>query len=236
MTLVRRLPARVTIALVCVLALAGLAAPVVAQGGAAQGIDRILTVGVLETGCDAVGASDPCWDVATLVAAPGDQVTLRADLRNSDNLHNLHVTKGIEAAPKTDLAPKALHEVKFTMPASGSVTFVCDVHPTMTSTIVTPAVAAASGGGHETDVVHMGVNFLAYWVGLIAFALLFIVYGLTFFLFKYNETPSTTDQWDRAGEGGPGGERRFSAGAASLLALVFAAVVIGAVVYLARAG
>lgn len=211
------------ISIFCVLALAGAASPVAAQEaggeGGATGIDRILTVGVIET-------EPPVWDVPFLIAKPGDKVTLRADLRNSPVVHNLHVTEGAEATPEaTDAVPSALHEVTFTM-GDDAVTFICDVHPTMTAVVRTTAPA-----GGAVDVPHLGVNFLAYWVGLIAFALLFIVYGLTFFLFKHNETPATTDQWDRSDA--PAG-RRFGGGAASLLALVFAAVVIGAVIYLAR--
>lgn len=207
------------ISIFCVLALAGAASPVAAQEGGATGIDRILTVGVIES-------EPPVWDVPFLIAKPGDKVTLRADLRNSPGTHNIHVTEGAEdASEATPLASAALHEVTFTM-GDDPVTFICDAHPTMTAVVRTTAPA-----GGAVDVPHLGVNFLAYWVGLIAFALLFIVYGLTFFLFKHNETPATTDQWDRSDA--PAG-RRFGSGAASLLALVFAAVVIGAVIYLAR--
>lgn len=219
------------LSLFCLLVV-GAASPVLAQEGATS-LDRILTVGVIDEGCEAaVGGKDPCWDTKVLVANPGDKVTLRADLRPSAGTHNVHV-KGIDPEQKTPLSSNQLHEVTFTMPSgTKGVTFVCDAHATMTATILPPAQAAASAGGGETEVPHLGVSFLAYWVGLIAFALLFIVYGLTFFLFKYNETPTTTDQWDRSDAAGA---RKFSAGSASLLALVFAAVVIGAVIYLARA-
>jgi heme/copper-type cytochrome/quinol oxidase subunit 2 len=54
------------------------------------------------------------------------------------------------------------------------------------------------GAGGETAVPKLGVHFLAYWVGVIAFAVLFIIYGLAFFLFKYNESSHTTDHKDRA--------------------------------------
>ena len=221
--LVRRVAA---FSLVLALAVSGFA---LAQ--APEPIERTLTLGVIEADCEGIATGAPCWDASVLVAQPGDTVTLRADLRWSQNPHNIHVTQGVPEAPKTDLAPAALHEVTFTMPASGEVTFVCDAHPTMTARVLAPAAAAAAGGGADHGVPGLGVNFLAYWVGIIAFALLFIVYGLTFFLFKYNETPATTDQWDRSDA--PAG-RRFGAGAASLLALVFSAVVIGAVIYLAR--
>ncbi|HWG89283.1 MAG TPA: choice-of-anchor V domain-containing protein [Candidatus Thermoplasmatota archaeon] len=57
------------------------------------------------------------------------------------------------------------------------------------------AIGAATGG--HASVHSLGVNFLAYWVGVISFALLFVVYGATFFLFKYGESNATTDHFDR---------------------------------------
>jgi hypothetical protein len=71
-------------------------------------------------------------------------------------------------------------------------------------------------------------------VGLIAFMILFVVYGATFFLFKYNETPETTDHWERAGEGAPDSPRRFSPGTASILAILFAAIAVAIILFLAR--
>jgi hypothetical protein len=221
------------------MAIAMLGAPALAQD-APKPIDRTLTINVLETGCDALGGKDPCWDTKTLVAAPGDNVTLVADLRGSTNAHNLHA-KAVKGAPAlsngdagTKVAPAAMHNITFTMPeGTTGVTVVCDVHGTMTLSILPPAVAAKAGGG--TDAIpKLGVNFLSYWVGVIAFALLFITYGLTFFLFKYNETPATTDQWDRTGSEGIESKRRFSSGTASILAILLAVVVIAGIVYVAR--
>ena len=197
-------------------------------------ITRVLTIGVVEEGTCADGQAAPCWDVTTLAANPGDTVVLHADLRNSQNFHNLHATTAEDASttsdgPKTDTAGSALHSVAIKMPAEGQITFICDVHPqTMVGTIVTPAAAAAAGGAHES-VPAMGVHFLAYWVGVIAFAILFIVYGLTFFLFKYNETNATTDHWDR----GEAGASRGAGAYASLLAVGIAVVAIAAVMFLA---
>lgn len=56
------------------------------------------------------------------------------------------------------------------------------------------------GGAAEHVSFHkLGINRLAYWVGVISFAVLFIIYGATFFLFKYGESNATTDHHDRPG-------------------------------------
>lgn len=188
-------------------------------------IDRLVTISVND-------AEPYVWDTKVVVANPGDKVTIRADMTPYDTPHNLHVKGVTPEPPATPLVGNQVHEVAFTMPAEGAVTYVCDAHPTMTGKVLTPAAAAAAGGGEEIDVPHLGVNFLSYWVGLISFMVLFVVYGATFFLFKYNETPATTDQWDRPGT--PAGERRFSPGMASIIAVVIAAAVLGAVVYAAK--
>ena len=204
-------------------------APAPAEGH----ITRILTFGVIEESCPG-GAPAPCWDVVNLVASPGDVVVLRADLTNSDIPHNLHLIEaGAEpapsaAGPKTRTSGAALHVVSGTMPEQGALTFICDVHPdTMRATVVTPA-AAATSGAHGAAIPALGVHFLAYWVGVIAFAILFIMYGLTFFLFKYNETRATTDHWDRSEP--DGGSKRLAA-IAPLLAVVIAVAAIAAIVF-----
>jgi plastocyanin len=198
-------------------------------------ITRVLTFGVIDENCPG-GAPAPCWDVTTLVANPGDVVVLHANLLNSVVPHNLHIIEpGAEPAPdapgpKTQTTDSALHTASLTMPEDGELVFICDVHPdTMVASVVTPATAATSGG-HGTSVPALGVHFLAYWVGVIAFAILFIVYGATFFLFKYNETPATTDHWDRSEAGT---ENKRVAPYASLLAVVIAVAVIAAVIFVA---
>lgn len=193
-------------------------------------IDRTETIGVIDVGCP--GGKDPCWDTPLLVANPGDRVTLVANLVLSGTPHNLRV-KGITPEKNSTVAVGAVHFVNFTMPDSGTISFVCDVHPSMSGKIVSSATFASTSVT-ETSVPELGVHFLSYWVGLIAFMLLFVVYGATFFLFKYNETPETTDHWERAGEGAPDSARRFSPGMASILAILLSAVLIAAVVYLAR--
>ncbi|HUR69846.1 MAG TPA: hypothetical protein VM370_11430 [Candidatus Thermoplasmatota archaeon] len=203
-----------------------LGVPADAPAPADKKITRVLTFGVLDEGCPA-GVTAPCFDVATLVANPGDVVVLHGNFVNSDTPHNVHVTE--PAGPKSQLVGNAVHTVSFIMPESGGVTFICDAHKdSMIAKVVTPAAAASSGG--HASVATLGVHFLAYWVGVIAFAILFIVYGLTFFIFKYNETPATTDHHDRV-EGVP--ESRRLAAVAPLLAVVLAIAAIAAVIFVA---
>lgn len=206
-------------------------APQPAEGG----VVRVLTFSSVEEGTCADGSPAPCWDVTRFAANPGDTVVLVANLVPRDGFHNLHASTEdpmtVESAgPKTDQGPNLFHKVAIQMPADGHITFICDVHPqTMIGTVVTPAEFAAAGGAHAS-VPALGVHFLAYWVGVIAFAILFIVYGATFFLFKYNETPATTDHWDRSE---PGAENKRLAPFASLLAVVIAIAAIAAIIFIA---
>ena len=202
------------------------------EGGAVpEGFVRTLTVGVIDTGCP--GGADPCWDTNILVAQPGDNVVLVADMRESDVAHNLHVVDPI--GEQTRASPNQLHRVEFQMPEDPEepIEFICDVHPTtMVGVIATPAQAATlAAAGHGEEVHHLGVHFLAYWVGVIAFAILFVVYGITFFLFKYNETSATTDHWDRAGAEAPSKGRRMAVNVL-VLALFIGAVAAAAMVIL----
>lgn len=96
----------------------------------------------------------------------------------------------------------------FTMPASGEVSFACDVHPEMKGAIAVGEKfngGKVAGGAAQGDaIVKEGVHFLAHWVGVIAFAVLFIIYGVTFFLFRNNESAFSTDHKDRAVPAGGG--------------------------------
>jgi plastocyanin len=207
---------------------ASVGVPALAQEGGAPQRVRYLSVHAEETSCS--GGEAPCWDLGTLVANAGDVVNVTVDLQGAAQPHDFSIKVGTQTV-KTPTGVGGIHQVQFTFPENAkSLDYFCSVHPkTMTGKIVIPSQLGATTG--ETEVPHLGVNFLSYWVGVIAFMILFLVYGATFFLFKYNETPATTDQWDRPDmEGG----RRFSPGAASLLALVIAAVLVGAVVWLAR--
>jgi plastocyanin len=224
-----RRSARTAVLLLSVSAfLVSLTVPALAQEGSAPAHVRYLSVRAEETACPE-GEEAPCWDLSTLIANPGDVVNVTVDFEGAAQPHDFSIKVGTETV-KTPTGVGGVHHLQFTFPeASKSLDYFCSVHPkTMTGKIV---IQSELGAAEELEVPHLGVNFLSYWVGVIAFMILFFVYGATFFLFKYNETPATTDQWDRPDmEGG----RRFGGGVASMLALVIAAVLIGAVVWFAR--
>ena len=200
-------------------------------GGDGGSPARTYTVRALDEGCP--DGDNPCWDLTALAVFPGEQVRIIVDLTPSAQPHNIAIAPPI--SQRTEVETGVVQEMTFQVPddASQAIDFVCEVHElTMVGQLLPPEAWAeftAGGGAHE-DIPEMGVHFLAYWVGAIAFALLFIVYGITFFLFKYNETPATTDHWDRSGaEGASPRLGRF----ANLLAVVIAVAAIAAIVYVA---
>jgi len=199
---------------------------------------RVFNIAAQEDASKCPDGKVPCWDTTLLVVNPGDKVTVNVDLTKAAQPHNMDVTDfpgGAIKAPPT-VSNGDVYQLSFTFPASGAnvVNFVCDAHPATMQGRIGIASALAAAPAEGSNVPELGVHFLSYWVGVIAFLLLFLVYGLTFFLFKYNETSATTDQWERAGAGAPEFKRRFSPGAASLLALVVAGVIIAAVIFVAR--
>lgn len=199
-----------------------------------EGIPRTLVVRAIDEGC---AEAAPCWDITTLIALPGDEVRVIADFTPSAQPHNIAFEAPVNLkAPPSGFDTGGVHEMSFTVPEDMNqpIDFVCEAHPTtMFGVLTTPNILARGQVQHE-EVPELGVHFLAYWVGLIAFAILFLVYGITFFLFKYNETSATTDHWDRTGA--DGGGKRLNGGVASLLAVVIAVAALAAIIYMARAG
>lgn len=62
-----------------------------------------------------------------------------------------------------------------------------------------PETSVGGAGAKEVALHKLGIHSLAYWIGVVSFAVLFIIYGATFFLFKYGESSATTDHHDRPG-------------------------------------
>lgn len=143
------------------------------------------------------------WAIKELSFPADTRVQLTYDGTNAAAPHNLHVKGGsVDVATKCCIQEITGKEsLAFTMPASGELTYVCDLHPEMTGKVTVAAfsVGGAAAGGEEGGIEHVGVHYLAYWVAVIAFAVLFIIYGLTFFLFKNGESNATTDHMDRPG-------------------------------------
>jgi plastocyanin len=108
---------------------------------------------------------------------------------------------GVAVGTKTFINPKSGNYATpvFAVPSDGLVV-ICSVHGTAMEAkiLVGSSPPSLGGGGAATQsIVDYGVHFYAYWVGVISFAVLFILYGASFFLFKHGETPFTTDQKDR---------------------------------------
>lgn len=204
-------------------------------GDAAGGATRVFRVKALEAGCP--DGAPQCWDMPVFPVLPGDKLEIVADFEGSAQPHDftLALPSGEIRIPERSIAG-GVHRRVVDIPAdlnpsNGRIEFFCSVHKTtMFGFLGTPA--ALSAGQHVEEIPHLGVHFLAYWVGLIAFAVLFVVYGITFFLFKYGETNATTDHWDRTGADAGRGKRALVN--AFVLALAIAILVGAAVVYLTQ--
>lgn len=102
---------------------------------------------------------------------------------------------GGEAVKTPLLAPGESYNLTVTFPEdySSSIRVICSVpghaENGMDGTL---QVGAAPAGGEE-DVTDFGVDYLAYWVGIISFVILFIVLFGTFFLFRYGESKQVVD-------------------------------------------
>jgi uncharacterized cupredoxin-like copper-binding protein len=81
----------------------------------------------------------------------------------------------------------------------GEVGFLCSVpgHAGQGMEGAFTVGAAAGGGGEEGGIESFGVHYLAYWVGVIAFVIVFIVLFATFFFLRYGESKHVSDH--RAG-------------------------------------
>lgn len=146
-------------------------------------------------------------------------------VNEGDQIHNLHIGGPIaEATPILDPGQQAFLE--FTVPANvteyeatdlseeeqevlgeeGAFLYWCDPHrdigmfgPVYVNQTAWEEALGELGGEEHLDIESLGVNYLAYWVGVISFALLMIVYGAYYFVFKHGESFINTDQKDRPG-------------------------------------
>ncbi len=175
-------------------AVAAVAAPAAAQVEEVEGIDWAFTLHQAKGG--------NLWDITALTAPAGDVVALFYDSEGATAQHNVVVTEpsGIATPASTSILDPDSGKVyvTLTMPKQGTVTYICAVHPKeMIGKITVGAFTSGGGGATGVQVNSLGVHFLAHWVGVISFAVLFLLYIITFFLFKYNETSATTDHLDR---------------------------------------
>lgn len=82
--------------------------------------------------------------------------------------------------------------VTFNEDAEGAITYICSV-PGHRDNGMEGTLNVGAAGGEEQDVTDYGVDYLAYWVGIISFVILFIVLFGTFFLFRYGESKQVAD-------------------------------------------
>lgn len=153
------------------------------------------------------------WSPAALTIPAGSKVEMVYNSSKAGLLHDLQVctmavapascktgATGFLAGTKTGINPDSPPERTgtFVLPTDGAH-YICSIHPTTMVGTLSVGEFTAGGGAEEPAITHAGVHYLAYWVGVISFAVLFVVYGASYFLFKHGETPETTDQKDRPG-------------------------------------
>jgi plastocyanin len=171
-----------------------------------------------------------------LTLDPGTNVTLHVTNKGAVP-HNLYLdTGGALAKTREEIKGGEFDDITFAVPASGIIEYYCNVpghHELGMSGNLTvrgsAAPPASAGGTNVHAIVGLGVNFYAYWVGVISFIVLFIVLAATFFLLRYGESSHWTDQRDRpAREPAKGEKPRSMMGTwlvlgLTLLVFVFAA-------------
>jgi hypothetical protein len=229
----RKLSALLIFGTILLAALLSAVAGVDAQGQATR---RTVYIAPQEDNTKCKDGQGPCWDIPVIPVNPGEDLEIVVDLSHAVQPHDFHVkdAAGVELGKTPDKATiGGVYHLNITVPQNAkTLDYYCSVHP---KTMVGKLTAVSALGASEAPAVpELGVHFLAYWVGTIAFMLLFLVYGLTFFLFKYNETPATTDHWDRVGAEGQTENPKMRGGYASLIALGVAILIIAAVVVVAR--
>jgi plastocyanin len=136
---------------------------------------------------------------------PGENVTVV--VHNIGQIqHNFYVGDGGSVAKIDPLIdPGKSATVTFQVPATGVTVYYCNVvghrEAGMQGNITLKGAAvpgaAASAAEQVAGISKLGVNYYAYWVGVIAFIVLFAVLAVTFFVLRYGESGHWTDWRDR---------------------------------------
>ncbi len=101
---------------------------------------------------------------------------------------------GGEAVKTPLLGAGEAYDLTVTFPSefAGSIVYICSVPGHRSGGMEgTLHVGAAAGG--EEEITELGVDYLAYWVGIASFVIIFIVLFGTFFYFRYGESKEVTD-------------------------------------------
>jgi hypothetical protein len=80
---------------------------------------------------------------------------------------------------------------------NGDDTPTADDHFNGGTYVILNAVGAKLGAGGGVDPEHLGVNWLAHWVGIASFAAVTVTLLIYYFVLKYGESIHTTDHRDR---------------------------------------
>lgn len=200
----RAVPATAVGALVALLALAALPAPALAAEAPAApaGPSVPVTFVAREAGCGE-GATF-CFSPSGLGVHEGERLNVTL-LNAGQTPHNLCVqVEGEEmvCAPGADQYINGGESAELEVAITGPARYWCNVpgHDALGmegNIVLGPVGEAAEGGGEVAAVRALGVNFYAYWVGVISFIVLFVVLAATFFLLRYGESQHWTDQKDR---------------------------------------
>lgn len=111
-----------------------------------------------------------------------------SDLREREDGGEAVKTPLLEAGEEYNLT------VTFGEDYSGEITYICSVPGHRGAGMEgTLAIGAAGGGEGERSIEDFGVHYLAYWVGIVSFVILFIVLFATFFFLRYGESKHVTD-------------------------------------------
>lgn len=153
-----------------------------------------------------------------ILLKPG--TTYEVNFTNAGSVEHNLVFGGPVDANTSLIAGGEEESITFTVPtnATGTFSYWCDPHRGLgmqgevytNATAYEDAIEGLVGPGEHMDIEALGVDYLAYWVGVIAFALLFVVYGAYFYLFKYGGSATTTDHKDRTREEPTGQEARWN--------------------------
>lgn len=101
---------------------------------------------------------------------------------------------GGEAVKTPLLGAGEAYDLTVTFPEDfeGSIVYICSVPGHRSGGMEgTLSVGAAAAG--EEEITELGVDYLAYWVGIASFVIIFIVLFGTFFYFRYGESKEVQD-------------------------------------------
>lgn len=134
------------------------------------------------------------------------QVNMTVTWNNDDEFnHDVTSVEGLfnSTGGPGGLAPGSKFTQNFTK--AGVYDYYCTLHSSgrgdkMWGRVVVveaPFVAVAGGAADVENPEHIGVNWLAHWVGIVSFVAVILTLLIYYFVLKFGETIHTTDHRDR---------------------------------------